>query len=87
MAKIDFRLVIDQNPHLLFNNLKEHLKKNGFSDIEVFSLVVLEPSKALVTAPIVHVTIKAVDKVYEVKPVVHPNSAGSGPDYLFTKRL
>ena len=35
MAKIDFRLVPNQNPDVLLKRLKEHLVDKGFGDIEV----------------------------------------------------
>lgn len=87
MVKVDFRLVYDQNPDALFEALKRHVEGHGFGDVEVVKLGTLEPSKTPVTAPIARVVMGAAEEVYGVKPVVYPNSAGSGPDYLFTKRL
>lgn len=87
MAKIDFRLVYDQNPEQLLRKLKLHLRKHGFSDIEVLKLGTLEPSKTPITAPIARAVISSAKKVFGREPIVYPNAAGSGPDYLFTKRL
>ncbi len=87
MVKLDFRLVYDQNPNDLYEKLKRHLQQNGFGDVEVVKLGALEPSKTPATAPIAKATMKAAEEVYGVRPVVYPNAAGSGPDYLFTKRL
>ncbi|MFQ6075861.1 MAG: M20/M25/M40 family metallo-hydrolase [Candidatus Bathyarchaeia archaeon] len=87
MVKVDFRLVYDQNPDTLLEKLKRHLDKHGFGDVEVVKLGTLEPSKTPVTAPIARVVMGAAEEVYGAKPVVYPNAAGSGPDYLFTKRL
>lgn len=86
-VKIDFRLVYDQNPYRLLENLKKHLKARGFEDIEVKALNFLEPSKTPPSAPIVRAVSIAAYKVYQSKPQIYPNSPGSGPDYLFTKRL
>jgi len=87
MAKIDFRLVYDQNPADLLEKLRWHLEKHGFDDIEVVKLGTLEPSKTPFDAPISQAVISAARDVYRSEPVVYPNAAGSGPDYLFTKRL
>ncbi len=87
MAKLDFRLVYDQNPDELFEKLKSHLSKHGFGDIEVLKLGTLEPSKTPVSAPIAQAVISAAKEVFKGDPIVSPNAAGSGPDYLFTKRL
>ena len=87
MAKLDFRLVYDQNPEELLEKLKAHLRTHGFDDIEVVKLGSLEPSKTPIEAPIARAVISAARDVYKSEPVVYPNSPGSGPDYLFTKRL
>jgi acetylornithine deacetylase/succinyl-diaminopimelate desuccinylase-like protein len=86
-VKLDFRLVYDQNPYRLLENLKKHLKAKGFEDIEVEALNFLEPSKTPPSAPIVGAVASAASEVYGLKPQIYPNSPGSGPDYLFTKRL
>ncbi len=86
-AKVDFRLVFDQNPEELLGKLKLHLRKYGFDDIDVVKLGTLEPSKTPISAPIAQAVISAAREVFGKEPVVYPNAAGSGPDYLFTKRL
>jgi len=86
-AKIDFRLVYDQDPDDLFRKLRKHLEAQGFADIEIDMLGRLEPSRTPPTASIVRAAAKAARNVYGVEPVICPNSPGSGPDYLFTKKL
>ncbi len=87
MAKLDFRLVFDQNPEELLEKLRLHLRKHGFDDVDIVKLGTLEPSKTPVSAPIAQAVISAAKEVFGKEPVVYPNAAGSGPDYLFTKRL
>ena len=87
MAKLDFRLVYDQNPDDLLEKLKLHLNKHNFGDIEVVKLNSLEPSKTPVDAPIARAVIAAAKEVFKNEASVSPTAAGSGPDYLFTKRL
>ena len=86
-VKIDFRLVPNMNPDELFERVKSHLIQNGFNDITVTKIGQLYPSKTPVTSPIAKVVRDAAEKVYERKPSVYPNSAGSGPDFVFTKLL
>lgn len=86
-VKMDFRLVYDQNPAKLFEKLKAQLKSDGFDDVEVKLLGMLEPSKTSASAPIVKAVASAAERTYRAKPQVYPTTAGSGPDYLFTKRL
>ncbi len=87
MAKLDFRLVYDQDPDALFEKLKLHLNKHNFGDFEVIKLGTLEPSKTSADAPIARAVIAAAKEVFKSEASVSPTSAGSGPDYLFTKRL
>jgi acetylornithine deacetylase/succinyl-diaminopimelate desuccinylase-like protein len=87
MAKLDFRLVYDQNPDELLEKLKSHLRKRNFNDLEVAKIGSVEPSKTPADAPIARAVIAAAKQVWATEPVVFPNSPGSGPDYLFTKRL
>ena len=87
IAKLDFRLVYDQNPADLLEKLKLHLVKHNFRDVEVVRSNSLEPSKTPVDAPIARAVIAAAKEVFKNEASVAPNAAGSGPDYLFTKRL
>ncbi len=87
MAKLDFRLVYDQDPDALFEKLKLHLNKHNFGDFDVIKLGTLEPSKTPVDAPIARAVIAAAKEVFKSEASVSPTTAGSGPDYLFTKRL
>jgi len=87
VAKIDFRLVPDQDPQDIFEKLKRHLESKGYSDIEVKLLGKLYPAKTPINTPIVKATINAAVKVYGQPPVVYPTMAGSGPMYLFIKNL
>jgi acetylornithine deacetylase/succinyl-diaminopimelate desuccinylase-like protein len=87
IAKLDFRLVYDQNPDDLLKKLEAHLNKHKFRDIEVVKLNSLEPSKTSIDAPIVRAVTSAAKDVFKNEASVSPTAAGSGPDYLFTKRL
>ncbi len=43
MAKMDFRLVPDQDPDDILEKLKAHLKAQGFEDVQVKKLSAAEP--------------------------------------------
>jgi len=87
MAKVDFRLVPDQDPDDIYLKLKNYLREKGFEDIEVKMLGKLYPARTPLDAPIVRATVSAAIKVYGKPPVVYPTMAGSGPMYLFVKKL
>lgn len=84
VAKLDFRLVADQKPDRLLGLLRKHLDAEGFRDIEIVKLGLLLPSKTHPSAPIVKASAHAAEETYNVKPILYPNAAGSGPDYVFT---
>ena len=86
-AKVDFRLVPDQDPEKLFELLKTHLKNKGFSDIEVKSLGPLWPAKTSYKEKFVTVVKESMDAAYNQDTIVYPTMSGSGPMWLFTSVL
>jgi acetylornithine deacetylase/succinyl-diaminopimelate desuccinylase-like protein len=85
-AKMDFRLVPDQDPQDLWNKMRKYLDDNGFSDVEMH-LESMEPAaRTSYRDPFAQVAIRAAEKVYGKKPVVELGSPGTGPLYVFTRR-
>jgi acetylornithine deacetylase/succinyl-diaminopimelate desuccinylase-like protein len=85
-AKVDFRLVPEQDPEDLWKKLRRHLDDNGFSDVEV-KLESSEPAaRTSYKHPFAQAAVRAAEKVYGRKPIVELGSPGTGPLYLFTKR-
>lgn len=83
MAKIDFRLVPEQDPEDLVNKLRDHLGKTGFTDI---SVTYSEGEPAARTDPkqeIVTAAANAAKTVYGTEPVIVISSAATGPMHLF----
>ncbi|MDI6894687.1 MAG: M20/M25/M40 family metallo-hydrolase [Bacillota bacterium] len=85
VAKLDLRLVPDQDPVDIYNKVKRHLEERGFAGIEVRMLSATWPSKTPVSHPFVQLVLKAGEMAYGVQPVVEITSAGSGPRYVFSQ--
>jgi len=82
MAKVDFRLVEAQKPDVLFQRLIDHLRRNGFNDIEVINYGGYEPAKTPPSDPFVKRVIRVAEEVYGLKPVIWPTTAGTSPIYV-----
>ncbi|MDA4119595.1 MAG: M20/M25/M40 family metallo-hydrolase [Thaumarchaeota archaeon] len=85
-AKMDFRLVPEQDPDDLWKKMRAYLDGNGFTDVEM-QLESMEPAaRTSYKHPFAQAAIKAAEKVYAKKPIVELGSPGTGPLYLFTRR-
>ncbi|MEA2575253.1 MAG: hypothetical protein QOH93_2551 [Chloroflexia bacterium] len=79
-AKIDFRLVPDQDPERILASLQSYLAGKGFSDVEVVALEGTEwPAQSPVETPLMEAQIRAGRTVYGLEPRVVPRLAGTGP--------
>lgn len=81
MAKIDMRLVADQNPHEIYALLRKHLDDNGFTDIESELVGAGYPARTSLEAPIAKVVAETYGEVFGQTPSIYPTSSGSGPWY------
>ncbi len=86
-AKVDFRLVPDQDPADIVQKLRTHLDAQGFSDVTVTYLGGGRPAKVDPDHPFVHLVNQAARDVYGVDPVIEPLIGGSGPNYPFIHTL
>jgi acetylornithine deacetylase/succinyl-diaminopimelate desuccinylase-like protein len=86
-AKLDFRLVPNQDSGEIFRRLVEHLKTHGFGDIEVIKHGSTEPTRTPVSDLFVKLVSETAEKVYGEEAVIYPSSAGSGPMHLFRNLL
>ncbi|RIH83522.1 M20/M25/M40 family metallo-hydrolase [Calidithermus roseus] len=87
-AKLDFRLVPNQEPSEVVELLRRHLDKHGFNDVEVVTLEAGEhPARSDLEATWVKQTVEALRETYGSEPIVHLSSGGSGPMYPFTHYL
>jgi len=86
-AKMDFRLVPDQDPEKLARLLRKHLETHGFGDIEVTIQSDNPAARTPVDSEIAKVAAETAREVFGKEPNIHVGSAGSGPMYLFTNVL
>ena len=87
LAKMDFRLVPDQDPDDILAKLRRHLDRHGFADIEVRSLGGERPARTPISDPFVQVVREAVREAYGREPIIVPTMAGTGPLYPFIATL
>lgn len=85
-AKLDFRLVPNQDPDDLLKKLRRYVDDKGFPDLRI-EVESMEPAaRTSYKHPFAQAAINAAQKVYGEKPVVELSSPGTGPLYLFTRR-
>ena len=87
MAKVDMRLVPDQDPEEIYRLLRQYLDNQGFQDIEMTLLGPERPGRTPPSAPIVEVVVDTYREIVGQEPVVAPTSAGSGPWYELCTRF
>jgi acetylornithine deacetylase/succinyl-diaminopimelate desuccinylase-like protein len=79
-AKIDFRLVPDQDPLKILAQLRQHLHERGFDDVEIIELEDSErPSQSPTDTPLMEALIRSARLVYGQEPRVLPRTPGTGP--------
>jgi acetylornithine deacetylase/succinyl-diaminopimelate desuccinylase-like protein len=79
-AKLDFRLVPDQDPETILTLLKRHLAEHGFGDVEVSILEApSRPAQSSLETPLVDALVRAARFVYGIEPHILPRRPGSGP--------
>ncbi|CAN5719663.1 M20/M25/M40 family metallo-hydrolase [soil metagenome] len=79
MAKIDMRLVPEQDPTDIVTKLRAHLEARGYGDIEVSEHSMETPVRSPIDSLIGRASLRAAGKVYEQDPVIAPMMIGTGP--------
>ncbi len=86
-AKLDFRLVPDQDPDDILAKLGAHLDAQGFADVQVAHLGAMWPAKTPADDPFVRLTLRTGEQVYGQPAVIDPLAGGSSPIYAFAGPL
>jgi acetylornithine deacetylase/succinyl-diaminopimelate desuccinylase-like protein len=86
-AKVDFRLVPDQTPEQVLQQLRAHLDAEGFSDVQISDLGGEAPARTDPDDPFVDLVVRSAEPVYGVPMRITPLSGGSGPNHPFVHFL
>jgi acetylornithine deacetylase/succinyl-diaminopimelate desuccinylase-like protein len=86
-AKIDFRLVPDQDPLDLAAKLRRHLDDHGFADVELKVYGAERAARTDMGDPFVALCAETARLAYGREPYLVPNMAATGPMYHFVHDL
>ena len=88
-AKIDFRLVPEQDPTRVAGLLRTHLDSCGFDDIEMVAKEGEMPYRGRIDDPVVRAAKRAAEETFGKEAVVLPSSGGTSPMWVvcFKRRL
>ena len=86
-AKVDFRLVPDQTPEQVLEQLRIHLDAGGFSDVEITYLGGGPAARTNPNDPFIRLVCNTAEDVYGVPMQIVPMVGGSGPNYPFVHVL
>jgi len=86
-AKVDFRLVPDQRPADVLEQLRRHLEAEGFSDVKVKFLGGEVPARTDPDDPFIKLVCDTALEVYGKQMLLLPLIGGSGPNYPFVHDL
>ena len=86
-AKIDFRLVENQQPEDIIKKLRQHLDTKGFGDVKIAWYNGYPAAKTSIEHPFVKIIEKANQIAFNHPLRIHPTCPGSGPLYLFKEHV
>jgi acetylornithine deacetylase/succinyl-diaminopimelate desuccinylase-like protein len=81
-AKLDFRLVPDQDPAQILSLLRAYLDAQGFGDVEIQASDGEHPSAGDPAHSFVQAAVRAAERVYGHHPALIPMMSGTGPVHL-----
>ncbi|MDD3252615.1 MAG: M20/M25/M40 family metallo-hydrolase [Lachnospiraceae bacterium] len=84
-ARISMYLVANQDPEKIHRQIREHLDRHGFSDVEVEYRGGTYPVKTSTELPVRGMLERAAAKVYDKPLVIEPTQLGSGPAIAFRR--
>ena len=87
LAKLDLRLVPDQDPADVVAKLRRHLDERGFADIHIAGHSMEHPVRSPADALIARAAVAASDVVFTEPPSLAPMMIGTGPMYPIAHSL
>lgn len=87
MAKLDMRLVPNQNPVDIVDKLRRHLDKRGFDDIEINRHQMQHPVRSPNDSPIARAAVAASEDVFGKSSAAGPTNIGTGPMHAIADTL
>jgi acetylornithine deacetylase/succinyl-diaminopimelate desuccinylase-like protein len=85
-AKLDFRLVVDQDPQEIDRLLRAHLDRRGFGDVEIAWWDGERPYRGPLDDPLVRAARAAQEEAFGTEAVVLLTSLGTAPMWLISHR-
>lgn len=82
-AKVDFRLVPNQDPDDILAKLRAHLDTAGFADIRIETHGGVRPYKSNPDDPFIGLLQRSAQEVYELPLAAFPMNGGTGPMHSF----
>ncbi len=86
VAKLDMRLVPDQEPEQIFQLVQRHVRERA-PDVEVVWMGGVPPSRTPLENPYARAVLDGLADAHGVEPYVVPSLGGTLPDYVFTRIL
>ena len=86
-AKVDFRLVPDQDPDDIRQKLRAHLDEHGFTDVQITNLGGDPPARTDPDDPFIQLVTRTAEDIYEMPMQLVPLVGGSGPSHPFVHDL
>jgi len=86
-AKVDFRLVPDQDPADILKKLRAHLDTQGFTDVKITDLGGDHPARTDPDDPFIKLVTRTANDVFGKPMLLVPMTGGSGPSYPFVHDL
>lgn len=86
-AKVDFRLVPDQTPPQVLEQLRTHLDAEGYPDVKINFLGGGPPARTDPDDPFIQMVVESANAVYDHPMEMIPMIGGSGPNHAFIHEL
>ncbi|MGG3570903.1 M20/M25/M40 family metallo-hydrolase [Bacillus gobiensis] len=86
-VKLDCRLVPGQDPDHILQCIEKHLETHGFHDITVKLLNGQKAYRSDFSHPFIAHVMQTAKEAYQKETILAPNSAGTGPMYIFGNEL